>query len=106
MLSSRGSKKPKPLSVEALRRFILKALDRGWMQESFHSEVERADRNISDDDLRFGLEAAWTLQEVRYSEVHSTYSYTLATVDIDDEELHIVVSPLTEKRILKVITKW
>jgi len=106
MLTLERIEEPKPLSAAALKQFIVKALDKGWVQESFHSEVERADRNISDDDLRFGLEADWTIGDVRYSERHKSFTYEVKTIDLDDEELHIVVSPKLKSQTLMIVTKW
>jgi hypothetical protein len=106
MLSLKRVEEPKPLSIHALKQFIAKALDKGWIRESFHSGVERAYRNISDDDLRYGLESDWTLEEARYSEEHDGFTYELKTVDFDDVELHIVICPMLGNQTLKVITKW
>ncbi len=105
MVSSGAIKKPKPLSGVALRQYIVKALDKGWIRESYHSEIERASRNISHDDLLCGLEADWLLEEARYSEAHGSFSYTLKTVDIDGDELHVVVCP-DSNMTLKVVSKW
>lgn len=48
--------KPDRLSDAALRQFVSRAIEKGWVRQGFHSEVERADRNISDEDIVFGLE--------------------------------------------------
>ncbi len=110
MLSSGGAKGPKPgpLTEAALRQFIAKALDKDWIRESFHSEVERADRNISHDDVIHGLERNWTLIEVRppTESWHKGYSYKLQTVDLETDELILVVCPDLETQTLKVATKF
>ncbi len=64
----------KPLSEAGLRQAVTKALDKGFIREAWHSEVERADRNISDDDIRFGLERkSWTLERAPdYDEDHGS----------------------------------
>jgi hypothetical protein len=106
MVTLEATEQPKPLSEEGLLQFIAKALDKGWVRESFHSDVERATRNISHDDLLHGLEAPWLLGEVRYSESHDNFTYAIKTVDIEGDELCIVVCPVQSNQTLKVVTKW
>jgi hypothetical protein len=105
MLSLVGKAPPDPLSDRALKEFIRYALDKGWIRESFHSEVERADRNITHADLVFGLEYDWTLEEARFADEYGSYTYCLETMDLDDQELHIVVCPMKD-RTLKIVTKF
>ena len=103
--SSRGIR---PLKESALRDFIKRALDRGWVRETFHSDVERAERNISHDDIRFGLEADWTLLEIREpsERYHKGFSYKLKTIDLEDCELILVVCPDLQSHTLRVATKF
>jgi hypothetical protein len=96
----------KPLSKIALRQFIAKALDKGWVRESFHSEVERAHRNISDEDVRVGLERKdWII--IGEPEVATNgFKYLIRTADVDDEVLHLLILPNLENATLKIITKY
>jgi len=108
MLSLVRGKPTGPLSEVALRQFISKALDKNWIREGFHSEVERADRNISHEDIIHGLEGRWTLTESRppSNDRQSGYSYTLKTRDLEDEELILVVCPNLQDQTLKIATKY
>jgi hypothetical protein len=97
---------PKPMSAAALRQFIDKALEKGYVREGWHSEVERADRNISDDDISYGLgHKNWTIQKVEPSKTGG-FKYLIKTVDVDQEELHLLVKPDTETGNLKILTKY
>jgi hypothetical protein len=105
-----SSKRPNPLSESALRQAINKVLDRGFIREAFHSEVERAERNISEDDIRYGLERKdWTLAKPPNwddSPKHKTWEYLIKTVDVDQEELHLKIAVYPNENRLKVITKY
>lgn len=98
----------KPLSLAALRLFIDKALDRGWMREGFHSEVENAYRNISDEDVRYGLERKdWYVEgDPKPAKQKGLFKYVIRTVDVEGDELHLVVLHYTETGTLKIITKY
>jgi hypothetical protein len=103
-----GQSPASPLSEAALRQFVVKALDKGWVREGFHSEVERADRHISHDDIIYGLDRSWVLLEARAPSEswHTGYSYKLQTVDLEDEELILVICPNLTNQTLKVATKY
>jgi hypothetical protein len=106
MLSSQS--RPSPLSSAALREFIRKVLDTGLYRETFHSEVEVSYRNISDDDIRHGLEQeGWELEgEPEFDPKYGNFKYVIRTVDVEGDELHLVVAPDTKKGTLKIITKY
>ena len=106
MLSS--SQPPKPLSENALRQLVKKALDKGWVRESFHSETERAYRNISYDDVLFGLESSgWTLATAPdFDAQHKNWEYLIRTTDVDGDELHLKIAPNTLGGTVKVLTKY
>jgi hypothetical protein len=97
----------KPMSEAGLRQFIAKALDKGYVREGFHSEVERAERNISDDDIRYGLSRKdWTLVGFPQQSRTGGFKYLIRTVDVEQEELHLLVKPDTETGNLKILTKY
>lgn len=106
MLSS--SQPPKPLSENALRQLVKKALDKGWVREAFHSETERAYRNISYDDVLFGLESSgWTLATAPdFDAQHKNWEYLIRTTDVDGDELHLKIVPNTLGGTVKVLTKY
>jgi hypothetical protein len=87
---------PKPLPETALRQFVRKAVVKDWIKEGWHSEIERADRNISHDDILCGLERAdWTLTSScecpKYRD--SPHTYEILTKDADEVELELVIAP-------------
>jgi len=95
----------RPMSEAALRQFIGKALDKGWVRESFHSEVERAYRNISDEDIQYGLSRKDWIIEDEPEQINKGFKYLIRTVDIEQEELHLLVLP-TDVETLIVVTKY
>lgn len=100
-------KKAKPLSAIALRQFLRKALDRGWYRERFHPKVERAFRNISDEDLVHGLELnTWIIEKTEPAKEEGLFRYTIRTADIEGVELHIVVLPFPGTQRFDIITKY
>ena len=95
------------MSEPGLRQFIARALDKGFVRESFHSEVERADRNISDEDIRYGLSRRdWTLKGAPEPSKTGGFKYLIRTVDVEQEELHLLVKPDAKTRNLKILTKY
>jgi hypothetical protein len=99
---------PKPLSGAALRQLIAKAVEKGWVRETFHSEHERAHRNISDEDILYGLERAdWIIvSPPDYDKEHNSWEYLIKTCDLDGVELHLKVVPGPADGTVKVITKF
>jgi hypothetical protein len=98
---------PKPMSEAGLRDFINRALDRGFVREGFHSEVERADRDISDEDIRYGLSLkSWVLKGLPKPSKTGGFKYLIKTVDIENAELHLLVKPETGTSSLKILTKY
>jgi hypothetical protein len=96
----------KAMSEAGLRQFIARALDRGYVREGFHSEVERADRNISDDDIRYGLgRKDWTLASPPQKSKTGGFKYLIRTIDVDHDELHLLVKPEANEN-LKILTKY
>jgi len=97
--------KQKPMSEAGLRQFIARALDRGFVREGFHSEVERAARNISDEDIRYGLSRKdWTLKGKPEPSKTGGFMYLIRTIDIEQVELHLLVKPETRTATLKILT--
>jgi hypothetical protein len=95
------------MSEVGLREFINRALDRGFVREGFHSEVERADRNISDEDIRYGLcLKGWILEGLPEPSKTGGFKYLIKTVDIDNVELHLLVKPEIGTSSLKILTKY
>ena len=95
------------MSETGLRQFVAKALDKGYVREGFHSEVERADRNISDDDIRYGLSRKdWNLEGGPKPSNTGGFKYLIRTVDVEQQELHLLVKPDPKTGNLKILTKY
>ncbi len=95
------------MSEAGLRQFVAKALEKGYVRESFHSEVERAERNISDEDIQYGLSRRdWTLERPPEPSNTGGFKYLIRTVDVDLVELHLLVKPDTATATLKILTKY
>ena len=100
---------PKPLSEIALRQFVKKAVAKDWIKEGWHSEVERADRNVSHDDILCGLgRSDWSVSSTRECPKYkdSPHTYEIITKDADEIELELVVAPNLKTGTLKVVTKY
>jgi hypothetical protein len=108
MLSSIRQSKPSSISEAALKHLIEKALDKGWIREAFHSEHERAYRNISEQDVLYGLERKdWVLAAPPdYDNDHKNWEYLIKTVNIEGEELHLKIAPNVADGTVRVITKF
>src|SRR6202044_1298330 len=93
----------KSMSEAALRQFVAKAVEKDWIREGFHSETENVYRNISDEDIRNGLERKDYYVEVdpEPGENKGEFKYVIRTVDIEQEDLHVVVLPYMQTGTLK-----
>jgi hypothetical protein len=107
-MSSQQEERPASLNPQQLREFVRRACDRGYYKEGFHSEYERAYRNISPDDIVYGLEREdWVLCETpNYDKEFKNWEYLIQTWDIEGEELHLKIAVDTEYQRVEVITKW
>jgi hypothetical protein len=103
-----SSSQPKQLSESALRQIIKRAVEKEWLREAFHSEHERAFRNVSDEDVMYGLERTdWVLAaSPDYDQNHKSWEYLIRTCDLDGIELHLKVVPNPDDGTVKVITKY
>lgn len=99
---------PKPLSLSTLRQLVAKAVEKEWVREAFHSEHERAHRNISNEDVLHGLgRSDWSLAAPPdYDEDHKNWEYKIRTVDIEGVELHLKIAPNPADGTVRVITKF
>lgn len=107
-MSSPNTARPAPMGDQQLRDFIRAARKRGYYGESFHSEVERAHRNISPDDIAHGLDRDdWhQCKAPDFDEEHGTWEYLIHTVDIEGEELHLKITVDETNKRFEVISKW
>ncbi len=107
-MSTDDPSRARPLGEKALRAFIRRALERGYFRESFHAEHEHPERNISTDDVIYGVEReGWTLAEKpNYDAAHKSWEYLIKTEDLDGNELHIKIAVFPQEGRLEVITRW
>ena len=97
----------RPPDDDKLRAFLKEAIEDGDYTESFHSEHEHPERNISIDDLLHGLLQNWEhFQKACYDDRRDEWKYYLKTRDIEGDVLHVVIAVSLRKRRFKVITKW
>jgi hypothetical protein len=97
----------KAMTTAGLRQFVARALSKGYVREGFHSEVERTSRNISDEDIRYGLSRKdWTLDGPPAPSKTGGFKYLIRTVDVEQEELSLLVKPDTATGNLKILTKY
>ena len=110
MLSLNKTQPPPPpsLNLNALRHLVAKAVEKGWVREVFHAEHERAYRNISMEDVLYGLERSnWTLAAPPdYDATHKNWEYQIKTVDIEGVELGLKIAPNPADGTVIVITKF
>ena len=105
---STSGQQTKPLTAAGLRQFIARAVERNFVREAFHSECERASRNISDEDVLYGLERGdWVLaKSPDYDFRHKNWEYLIKTHDIEGDELHLKIAVFQSDGRLIVITKY
>jgi hypothetical protein len=95
------------MTAAGLRQFVARALSKGFVREGFHSEVERASRNVSDEDIRYGLSRKdWVLEGPPKVSRTGGFKYLIRTVDVEQVELHLLVKPDTTTGTLKILTKY
>jgi hypothetical protein len=108
--SDRTPKPPRPpcLSETALRELVRYALEMSYYRECFHAEHDHPERNISIEDVVYGLERDdWTLERhPEFDQEHNNWKYFIKTVDIEDELLIVLIRAVPEYRRFEVITRW
>jgi hypothetical protein len=108
MSSSKEAPKTPPLGVNALRNLIQASIARGYLEESEHAEVDHPERNLSIDDILYGLEQPhWTFVKAPdYDCDHGTWEYLIKTTDIEGNDLEIKLAAYPEYKKVRIITRW
>jgi len=108
MLSFGKDDRPPSMGEQQLREFVRVARKKGYYGETFHSEVERAYRNISPDDIAYGLDRDdWSLcKDPDYDADHENWKYEILTVDIEGIELHLIIAINEKNARFEVVSKW
>jgi hypothetical protein len=103
-------KAPRPAcpSEQAIRECITYALEKGYYRESDHAIKDHPERNISIDDVIYGLERTdWTLDRPsEFDAERGEWKHYIKTVDIEGYELLIVLKIMPEYKRFEVITRW
>jgi hypothetical protein len=95
------------LDEEKLRLTLQRIVYYGEIKESFHSATERAERNVSQDDILAILDGAWTLAaKPDWDEAHKNWEYQLAGLDLEGDELRLKIAVNEEMQRVTIITKY
>lgn len=107
-MSSSEEPRPPCMGEQQLREFVRFARKRGYYGETFHSEVERAHRNISPDDIAHGLDQDdwYQCRNADFDKEHKTWEYLIRTVDIEGDVLHLKITVDEKSKRFEVISKW
>jgi hypothetical protein len=107
-LDVRSSSAPREpvLDVDALRITIARLRHfPDSVRESWHSRNDRSYRQITYDDICYGLDYSWTLVSWDWDEGHRNWEYKIATRDIEGDELILKIAVSMEMERIDVITK-
>ncbi len=96
------------MAQSALKQYVKNALTRGFYRESFHAEKGHPERELSIDDVLYGLDRKdWILaRPPNYDDKHQTWEYLIRTVDIEGRELHIKIAVIPTHKRIEIITRW
>lgn len=95
------------LSEENLRRIVQRIVFYGSVREAFHSAHERAERNISQDDILAMLEGDWKIAaRPDWDAAHRNWEYKLRGSDIEGDELTLKIAVNEEMQRITIITKY
>jgi hypothetical protein len=108
MSTTKEKRPPAPLTESALRNLIRVATTKGYIRETLHAENDHPERNLSIDDVLYGLERTdWILERTPdYDSEHENYEYLVKTMDIEGHELHIKLAAYPSEKRIGIITRW
>jgi hypothetical protein len=108
MSTSKDKPRPRSLSANALRNLIQIAMARGYLVESEHAESHHPERNISIDDVIFGLKQPnWILARAPdWDNDHNNWEYLVKTVNIEGDALEVKLAALPEFNKIVVVSRW
>ena len=106
-VSASSSPSQPALDEEGLRRLVQRIVYYGEIKESFHSASERAERNVSQDDILAMLEGNWMLAaKPDWDQAHKNWEYKLAGADLEGDELALKITVNEEMQRITIITKY
>ena len=100
---------PPYLSEEDLRLLVLDALENGpeGSNDTFHARFGHLERNLSQDDVIYGLERLWNFDKPPvFNKDEWQWKYCIATESIDGDPLVIIIAVDTSNRSFEVVTRW
>lgn len=104
--ASSSPRKP-AFDEEGLRAVVQRIVYYGEIKESFHSVSERAERNISQEDILAMLEGTWRLaSSPNWDEDHKNWEYKLRGFDLEGGELQLKIAVNEEMQRIIIITKY
>ena len=102
-----SGKRPSPLSPAQVRKIVLEAIESESYKETTHASLDHPERLISINDVLHGLEQSWTAcNPEEFSDWHWQWKYRIATTDLDDEALVVIVAIDTRNKSFEVITRF
>ncbi len=101
---------PPYLSEGELKALVLEALANApgpERLETYHARFDHLERELSIDDVIYGLERAWTYERPpEFNQAEWQWKYRIATETIDGDPLIIVIAVDTANRSFEVVTRW
>ena len=100
---------PSCLSEGELRSLVADALENGpdGSNDTFHARFDHLERNLSQDDVIYGLERPWSFDRPPvFNEDEWQWKYYIATESIDGDDLLIIIAVDTSNRSFEVVTRW
>jgi hypothetical protein len=100
---------PTCLSEESLRALVLDALENSpdSSNGTFHARFDHLERNLSQDDVIYGLERQWNFDRPPvFNDDEWQWKYYIATESIDGDDLLIIIAVDTLDHSFEVITRW
>jgi hypothetical protein len=95
------------LNLDELRSKVQRIVMYGTIREAKHSAVDRAYRDISQDDILSMLEGKWVLSTIPdWDDEHRNWEYLLAGTDIEGDPLSLKIAVNEEMQRIDIITKF
>jgi hypothetical protein len=100
---------PPQLGEADLRKLLSEALDSApdSNPETYHSRFGHLERDLSVDDVIYGLERPWKFERApQFNRDEWQWKYRIATNSIEGDPIVIIVAVDTANRSFQVITRW
>ena len=95
------------LDPDELRSQVQRIVMYGTIRETSHSAIDRASRNVSQDDILAMLEGNWVLKGAPdWDTEHRNWEYKLEGADIEGDPLVLNIAVNVEMQRIDIITKY